>query len=187
MPYTQTNFGHMLHLPNVVALFDHAFDAGVKFPQIMIAMSNGKQLKLSRAGTKSQHTGAINLTDEKPFGRNMWYGRIPQDGYLWIEPGWQAGNPELVDYIRMHLVALDEDPQLTAKLLGDETGKCCFCNKALANPISVANGYGQICAHNYGLSYTVEPTMKQLRTMMGETQQLKLQLTTLPTDLEKLL
>ena len=87
---------------------------------------------------------------------------------------------ELVDYIRMHLLALDEDPQLTAKLMGMETGKCCFCNKALGNPISVANGYSQICAHNFGLSYDTAPSVGALQAKLGEAQQLKLSLTTTP-------
>ena len=53
------------------------------------------------------------------------------------------------------LQALAEDPAGTAAAFGRRTGRCCFCEIGLTDPVSIEVGSGPICAKNYSLP--IEP------------------------------
>lgn len=117
--------------------------ANLKYPKITIG-SIGPVIQLSMAGAKAKKPGTINVTDGKPFGQNIWYGRVNADG-TW-EKSFKA-----TDEIGEILKGLSEDPAGFASAHGDKHGACCFCNKTLTHPNSVSAGFGPVCADNWGL------------------------------------
>jgi hypothetical protein len=76
----------------------------------------------------------------------------------------KIANPEsaMVFYspdskLRHELQHFALNPISTAKVNGQKYGHCCFCKQELTNAISVYNGYGPICADNYGLPWEPAP------------------------------
>jgi len=124
----------------VIELFK---SANLKYPKITIG-SIGPVVQLSMAGAKAKKPGTINVTDGKPYGQNIWYGRVNADG-TW-EKSFKA-----TDEIGEILKGLSEDPAGFASAHGDKHGSCCFCNKTLTHPNSVTAGFGPVCADNWGL------------------------------------
>ena len=55
--------------------------------------------------------------------------------------------------LKEELEAFALEPITRAKVNGQKYGHCCFCKQELTNAISVYNGYGPICADNYGLPW----------------------------------
>jgi hypothetical protein len=130
----------------VVALLDRA-KVKLKRPKINLAV-NGQDVVLSVAGPRAKKPGTINVTDGRPFGENVWFGRIDSKG--WWEHN--ARLPEAkVAPVRKLLQDLGEDPVGTAKKYATLTGNCCFCNKKLTDEHSTAAGFGEVCAKNWGL------------------------------------
>jgi len=149
------------NLNGIVTMMEHAHSVhNVKFPTIRLplAMDGNHEIELKRAGAKSRYTGAVNITDGKPYGQNEWYGRISTEGKLQLSTIWQEKHPNLCEMIICTLHAFDEDPQTMAKTFAEINNHCCFCNTVITNKVSLANGYGPICARNYGLPYANSET-----------------------------
>lgn len=133
-------------LEPIVTMFESASKKR-KYPKIEFQLAYGddevKVIQLSRSGPMSKRPGTINVTDGRPFGQNVWYGRIDTDGTTTI------GNEWVLDFLR----DFAQDPINKAREYGKETGNCCFCGKRLTHDRSVENGFGPICAENYGLTW----------------------------------
>lgn len=129
----------------VYALFEKAREK-LKFPKIRL-MVNGDQVVLALSGKNSKQPNVINVTDGRPFGQNIWYGRVAADG-AWTKPRVEMVNMSAVEAI---LKKLGEDPVQVAREYGKLTGACCFCQLPLTDPQSVAAGFGETCAKNFGL------------------------------------
>lgn len=56
------------------------------------------------------------------------------------------------DWVAPALERFAKSPIPTAREYGQLTGRCCFCNRRLTDDLSVAQGYGPVCAENYGLN-----------------------------------
>jgi hypothetical protein len=126
----------------VRALFAKASEAGRKFPKMRF-QRDGLVLVLSLAGERSRNPGTLNVTDERKYPNNTWFGRVNLDGTF------TAGR-DLTPAAREFLEALAADPERVAAEYGKKTGNCCFCGKVL----SVAcTPWGPDCAKAWGLPY----------------------------------
>jgi len=160
-------------LTGVLALFARP---KAKFPAIVVAVEGPKDAdgkptikltyRVSVAGARAKVPGSLNVCDddrwvETDFGtKREWLGRVLVDGTY--EPA-RAANGRTED-ITASLREFAKDPAAAAKRSARLTGRCVFCNAALGgdNPSSpsgqrsLAVGYGQTCAKNYGLPWGEE-------------------------------
>lgn len=115
----------------------------LKWPKISIEI-NGLPLRFSVAGQKARFPGSINVVNTDTTD---WLGRIHQDGVF-------EASKRLNDIadITKALKAFNKDPLGLAAQYGKKSGRCCMCNRELTDPTSVANGYGPVCASNFGLA-----------------------------------
>jgi hypothetical protein len=135
-------------LSKIVELFETAAEH-LKWPAIRLQL-NDEQIKLTMAGAKASVPGSINVAQLMPAGeRNIWYGRIRDDGKFEISPAHSALPDGLIELLE----EFAEDPARVAAEHGKLTGHCCFCNKHLENENSTEVGYGPICADHYGLPW----------------------------------
>lgn len=106
-------------------------------------------LRLGIAGPKSKYAGQVNVTDDYPYGSNVWYGRIDKDGN-WTQPRREL---QMMDEVAEALNEFAKDPQQAASAYGRLMGHCCFCNRTLTDDRSIEVGYGPNCAEYYGLPW----------------------------------
>jgi len=133
----------------VIDLFDHAKSA-LRRPKIRFALPDIGEVRLTVSGSQSRYPGTINVTDNGPFGNNVWYGRVTKEGGFAANPRCSARDIELVTrFLRL----LGKNPALLAATYGRQTGNCCFCGLELTDPRSVYVGYGPICAEHYSLPW----------------------------------
>ena len=128
----------------VIELFTKA-KGNLKYPKITLTTESGNTVMLGLAGNKAKKPGTINVTDGKPFGENIWYGRVDAVG------NWEksySATPEVGNLLK----ELSIDPAGFATNYGHKHGSCCFCNKTLTHENSVTAGFGPVCADNWGLT-----------------------------------
>ena len=136
-----------VNVAGVVALFERAAK-NLKYPKIRLQSASGLPVVLSRAGDRSKTPGWINVTDGGPFGANVYYGKInPENGV------WQFPRVEPAADVQAVVFELSEDPVGMAARYGKLTGNCCFCVRGLTDERSLAEGYGPVCAKNFGLPW----------------------------------
>lgn len=132
----------------MVALFDKATEAGLKFPKIRLDVDGETKLVLAKCGSRSKHEGAIRATNGAGFNDpdNRYFGMIATDG-RWV-PGRDA-TPAVVQMLK----SFAADPEGVAAAYGQRTGSCCFCGRELTDERSTDVGYGPICAGKFGLNW----------------------------------
>lgn len=130
----------------VLKLFKTA-QVHLKYPKITLMVEN-QPLALSVAGAGSKAPGTVNVTDGRPFGQNVWFGRVTPQG-VW-EKSQSASEKELAA-VGAFLQKFGKDPSGVAKEYGRLTGRCCFCNGGLTDERSTAAGFGPVCAKHFGL------------------------------------
>ena len=135
-----------LDVSGVFHLFEQAISHKLKYPKIRLQTESGQIVILKRAGDKSKYTGQIQITDEKPFGSNLYFGRISLDGELFPT---SSATPEVISLLQ----SLSVDPVFVASNYGRLTGRCCFCDLPLTDKRSTAEGYGPVCADHFGLPW----------------------------------
>lgn len=129
---------------DVFKLFEVA-GSKLKYPKVRF-VTNRRVIKLQKAGERARVPGSINVTDDAPYGENVWYGRITQDGVFHAS---RDADPEVVDLVQEFC----EDPVKAAREYGQKSGNCCFCAKTLTDVRSVEVGYGPVCADHWGLPW----------------------------------
>lgn len=129
----------------LTALLTRARDAGKKFPRITLKTAEGRTVVLALA-VKGKYPGAVQVTDDRKYPGNTWYGRIETDG------SWVAGAAACDDVLDL-LKRFAADPVQVAREFGKATGQCCFCKAGLTDARSVDVGYGPICADKFGLPW----------------------------------
>jgi len=134
-------------MTGLYALFKKA-KQHLKYPRICLSLADETPVVLSLAGPSAAHPNAINVTDGKPYGENIWYGRVNQEG-KWSQ-NTKLPEESLAKVGRL-LKHLSESPVATAKKYATLTGRCCFCNKELTEKHSTAAGFGETCAKHFGL------------------------------------
>jgi hypothetical protein len=133
----------------VIALFEKA-KQHLKYPRVRLQLPDGRPLVLALAGPGSSRAGWVNMTDGRPFGENLFYGRVSPAG------NWEMGHAidEIVgDAVAELLHRLAADPEQVASSYGKLTGCCCFCTSQLSDPKSTEVGYGPVCAKRWGLPW----------------------------------
>lgn len=121
----------------------------LQYPRIRLE-AGGKRVVISQAGQKSKYPGALNITDGAPYGENVWYGRVTQDGAF-------TRGRDCTDEIQALIERFAEQPAEIAAEYGRLTGQCCFCGRHLEDERSTATGYGPICAEHWGLPWGDRP------------------------------
>jgi hypothetical protein len=133
----------------VIALFEKARQH-LKYPRVRLQLPDGRPLVLALAGPGSSRAGWVTMTDGRPFGENLFYGRVSPAG------NWEMGHAidEIVgDAVAELLHRLAADPEQVASSYGKLTGCCCFCTSQLSDPKSTEVGYGPVCAKRWGLPW----------------------------------
>ena len=143
-PYKPMEKERVGDFSGVIELFTKA-KGNLKYPKISLTTETGGTVMLSLAGAKAKKPGTINVTDGKPFGENIWYGRGDSVG------NWEKSY-SATDEVGNLLKELSLDPAGFATNYGHKHGSCCFCNKTLTHDNSVTAGYGPVCADNWGLT-----------------------------------
>lgn len=122
----------------------------LKYPKIKLQLDDGQKIVLAVAGARSAKPGTVNITDGRPFGENIWFGRVTPDG-VWDRS--RSVNATTMTSLTALLSSLAQDPAATAARYGKLTGHCCFCSLPLTDERSTHVGYGKVCASNYGLPW----------------------------------
>jgi len=134
---------------SVIALFKGASER-LKHPTVRLQLADGSPIALTMAGATSKAPGTVNVTDGKPFGSSVWYGRVNPDG-KWDMSG--KVDASTASAITALLVNFATNPAKVASAYGKQTGSCCFCARELTDARSVSVGYGPICADKYSLPW----------------------------------
>lgn len=137
-----------LNLAKIIELFDNAFEAGKKFPKIVLAVAfdddrTEVSARIVRCGPRSKYEGAATIKT----ANDEFAGRINRDGT--VARGAAHAWADVEQVIR----DLAADPLAVLAQNGIATGQCCYCARALSNAASREVGYGPICADKYGLPW----------------------------------
>jgi hypothetical protein len=135
-PQSGTQIGKGIH-----DWFNYSLSQKLKHPRVTLA-GDDQVVKVRRAGSKSRHVGQIIIVD----GHNRYLGRIDLEGVLYAARAMTVAVRELLEVFATN-------PREVAFRYGQLTGRCCFCNLALRDTRSLAHGYGQVCAGNWGLPW----------------------------------
>ena len=131
-------------LSPIIGHFDAAHENGLQYPSITIrSRAPSPGIRMYRAGQKSSRPGSVAVTDAE--GDTFW-GRVRRDGTFHAReaaPDWVGGV--LRDFA--------EEPGEFARLEGQQSGACCFCDAKLTESGSIEVGYGPVCAQNFGLPH----------------------------------
>jgi hypothetical protein len=131
----------------LLALFDRALAAGLRFPKIRLRAADGLPVVIGRAGERSKAPGSLTVTDGAGFESGRYFGRIdPGTGAL-------TRGRDCTPAVVTALTELAQDPAARAAIHGHATGYCCFCARSLEDARSVGVGYGPVCAEKFGLPW----------------------------------
>lgn len=130
----------------VFDLFDSAISRSLQYPRIRLMADNGEVVVLRVAGPRSQFSGEILVVAEGRYP-STFYGHIDRSGVL-------HESRHVTQAISNLLERFGKDPRRAAFESGRLTGCCCFCGAKLSDAISVALGFGEQCAKNFGLDWT---------------------------------
>src|SRR3954467_11530262 len=125
----------------------------LKRPALLIATDGPDTLRITIAGEASREPGTLNVTTttKGDDGRYGWIGRILLNGEF--RPA-SSLTPNAVQNVTRALVRFAADPAGEAAAYGKKTGACCFCSRTLTDGVSVAMGYGPICADKWNLPHS---------------------------------
>lgn len=128
-------------------LFEYAVSQNLKYPKIRLQHGSDTVI-VKLAGAKSKYQGQLMVTNDAGFGssNNKYFGRIDQTGAIYAGRDLNAGLEALLEEFA-------SDPVGVAQRYGTLTGNCMFCGKKLDDPISVAVGYGPVCAKKWHLPH----------------------------------
>jgi hypothetical protein len=153
---TQTQFD----MEDLLARFALAVEAGKKRPKINVG-----DLLFSLAPAGGRNAGHVYVKGEKDWdGERPYLGKITPEGKLYLGAG-------VSDEIRDRILAIGSDVVKSAKAHGAQHGNCCFCGSPLSTDASVSNGYGPICADNWGLPWVVREEFKQAKADLKQANQ----------------
>lgn len=103
-------------------------------------------LRIGRAGATSSNPGGLWVTDGGSWGNSVYFGRINADGTFRARPEFNARARETVRRLAAFGAA-----EIAAQ--GRASGRCVYCARYLDDPVSVALGYGPVCAKYHGLPH----------------------------------
>jgi hypothetical protein len=137
----KANLGNMA---NINDLFAKAKQF-LKYPKVVLDYA-GLSVKLWVQGERAKYPGAVGIMVDK-----VWAGRIHSNGDFEAGRAFDGfGHKEAV----MDLLGqFAENPAKIAAACGKLASRCCFCQKTLEDPKSLAMGYGKTCAGHYHLPW----------------------------------
>ena len=109
-------------------------------PQVRMLGPEKEELKLYPAAQDSNWKGFLFI-----YLAGQSVGSIDREGKF-------RPRQNCPDWVAPALERFAAAPIPTAREYGQLTGRCCFCNRRLTDEISVQQGYGPVCAENYGLA-----------------------------------
>jgi len=136
-----------LNMSQVFDLLDTAAASGLKYPKLRFGLSDGRVLTLSVAGPMSKAPGTMKVvTGSRANGDDVFRGRARRGGDFSA-----ARNcpPEVFALLE----SLAADPRAVIVANGRLNGVCCFCARVLSDARSLAAGYGDTCAGNWGMPW----------------------------------
>lgn len=135
----------VVSVAGIIELISKATDK-LKYPKIRLTADNGQRVVLSVAGPKSKYVGSVMVTDGRPFGQNVYFGRISTNGEI-------TESTSMIPEVMALLVKFAADPAGVSAAIGKRFGHCCFCARKLDTTESLAVGYGPNCADKYNLPW----------------------------------
>lgn len=118
--------------------------AKLKYPKIVATLGD---ILLRFDVVRARDSSVLSIRIRHESSRR-WLGRIHSNGQVEISRYVSEEDKEKI----LHLVfAFAVDPIGVASRSGKITGNCCFCVKELTDEVSLSDGYGPVCAKNYGL------------------------------------
>lgn len=118
-----------------------------QFPCIRLKTEKGQSIKLS----PRKHSRQVKVTVSGGHGE-AW-GDVSNEVLDLKSLRFLADLPDVLNT----LYQMAAHPVETAILYGKKYKSCCFCGISLTDPRSLLQGYGPICAENYGLPWGEEP------------------------------
>lgn len=131
-------------MQELISTFDVA--AGYyKYPKLYMHLPNGMgTLRLHRAGPTAREPGAITL-----LHNGAYIGTVRRNGTIY----WKTQDTALRAAAQAAMEAFMNNPAQAARIYGQQYNICCFCQRELTEKVSVALGYGPICAEKWGLAH----------------------------------
>lgn len=124
--------------PAILALFEAAG------PNLKALAFDG--LRIARAGAASSNPGGLWVTDGGSWGDSIYFGRINADGTFRARR--EMGTDAREQARRLAAFGTDE-----IAAAGRRSGRCVYCARQLSDPISIALGYGPVCAGYHHLPH----------------------------------
>jgi hypothetical protein len=133
-------------LTGLIQLFKTA-GAKLKWPKIRLTI-NGVPVVLSLAGQRSKAPGSLSIAGDGGWSDRSWYGRVSPEGAF--SPSRSLTPAFAADLVPV-LERLSTKPLETIQTIGKFYGRCILCNLVLSDERSLAAGFGETCAKNWGL------------------------------------
>jgi hypothetical protein len=124
--------------PAILALFEAAG------PNLKALAFDG--LRIARAGATSSNPGGLWVTDGGSWGDSVYFGRINADGTF-------RARREMGTDAREQARRLAAFGTVEIAAAGRRSGRCAYCARRLTDPVSIALGYGPVCAGYHGLPH----------------------------------
>lgn len=135
----------------VVDLMHRIKDSGNDWPKVRLVIGDNQPLVLTVAGPRARNPGAVNMTDGRAYGDNVYFGKITVDGTF--QPSQASRNLDSV--VKASLWSImsrmrDGEAEQVFAEFGKRFGVCAICGRELTNETSVARGIGPVC---YGRAF----------------------------------
>jgi hypothetical protein len=131
-------------LSNLFGILESAAKS-LKFPKVRILAGDRViVLKASKGLVYISDANEEVWNDYRQESAKRYFGKVDAGIFFPVK----NCPPEIEAALR----AFATDPLAEAKRYGKATGHCSFCGRQLTDQVSVANGYGPICARKYGLA-----------------------------------
>jgi hypothetical protein len=105
---------------------------------------------IKRSSLTSRNPGSFYVNGLTGFGESgagsIYAGRIAPDGGWFPTSACETSVMALLD-------EFENDPVGYAMAYGQRSGRCCFCDIPLSDPVSIGMGYGPVCARHYALPH----------------------------------
>jgi hypothetical protein len=143
---------------NLYSLFQFAVAQNLKYPKIRLQLSSAETVVVKLAGNKSRYEGQLMVTNDAGYGSsdNKYFGRVDQNGAI-------VAGRDLTPAVESLLEEFASNPVEVAQRYGKLTGNCMFCDKKLDDVVSVAVGYGPVCAKKWNLPHSAAKQSKKSR------------------------
>lgn len=101
---------------------------------------------IARAAERARHPGSFYVRGLTGFQGDGYFGRIGPEGAFFPSRSCPYEVLALLDEFELN-------PAGYCAAYGRRTGRCCFCDARLDDPISMSLGFGPVCGPKYGLKW----------------------------------